>query len=270
VRIAKIFILLIIVMMVWQMNAVGQQRIITDGLVSYWSFDKVDTEGDITKDVWGNNDGTIVGGAKTVGGKIGEALEFNGVDQYVDIGHPTDGSLDFGADGDFTIAAWINVSEIPPDQYTIISKGDRGSSPRILFKIRSEQVYITLANEPGGGPKPDFASNAAVVDGQWHYAALVVDRRNATKIYVDGVMDAEGMAAEGTDVNTESPMHIGKSHQNGNAARRFFKGLIDEVTIYNRALSDDEMEQNFAAEGLSVEPSTDKLALTWGKVKISE
>jgi len=268
-RIAKIFIFVVIATLAWQISAIGQQRIVTDGLVSYWTFDRADTEGDTAKDVWGNNDGTIVGGAKTVNGKIGEALEFNGVDQYVDVGHPADGSLDFGADGDFTIAAWINVSEIPPDQYTIVSKGDRGSSPRILFKIRSEQAYITLANENGGGPKPDFASNAVVVDGEWHYVALVVDRSNATKIYIDGVMDSEGMAAEGTDVNTGSPLHIGKSHQDGNAARRFFNGLIDEVTIYNKALSDAEMEQNFAAEGLSVEP-TGKLALTWGMVKVSD
>ena len=249
-------------------NAAGQ-GIVEDGLVSYWSFDKADIQGDTAKDGWGNNDGTIVGGAKTVSGKVAEALELNGVDQYVDVGHPADGSLDFGADGDFTIAAWINVSEIPPDQYTIVSKGDRGSSARILFKILADKAYITLANEPGGGPKPDFSSVATVVDGEWHYVALVVDRANATKIYVDGVLDTEGMASEGTDVNTTSPLHIGKSHQDGNAARRFLKGLIDEVCIYNKALSDAEMEQNYAAQGLAVEPSDKKLTLTWGNIKVS-
>ena len=125
---------------------------------------------------------------------MGDALELNGIDQHVDVGHPADGSLDFGAELDFTIAAWINVSEMPGDQYTIASKGDRGDSPRILFKIKGEQAYITLANEPGGGPKPDFDSNAVVVDGEWHYVAL----------------------------------------------------------------------------GLAVEPTREKLALTWGKAKVSE
>jgi hypothetical protein len=249
-------------------NAAGQ-GVVEDGLVSYWSFDKADIQGDIAEDSWGTNDGTIIGGAKTVNGKVGEALEFNGADQYVDVGHPADGSLDFGADGDFTIAAWINVSDIPADQYTIVSKGDRGSSPRILFKILADKAYITLANEAGGGPKPDFSSVATVVDGEWHYVALVVDRSDATKIYVDGILDTAGMAAEGTDVNTTSPLHIGKSHQDGNDARRFFKGLMDEVCIYNRALDDAEMEQNYNAQGLAVKPSDKKLTITWGSIKVT-
>ena len=69
-------------------------------------------------------------------------------------------------------------------------------------------------------------------------------------------------------MNTTSPLHIGKSHQDGNAARRFFKGLIDEVSIYNRALSEDEIEQNRTAQGLAVKPSAEKLALTWGGIKV--
>jgi len=264
------FALMAVAVLFFQPNTANSHSIVESGLVSYWSFDAADIVGDKAKDGAGNNDGTIVGDPEVVEGKVGDALELNGVDQYVEVTTPADGSLDFGADIDFTIAAWINVSEPPDDQYTIISKGDRGSNPRILFKIMGEQVYITLANEPGGGPKPDFSSITPVVDGEWHYVALVVDRHNATMIYVDGVLDAEGMAAEDTDVNTESPLHIGKSHQDGNDARRFFKGIIDEVSIYNRALDGDEIEHNRTAEGLAVEPSTEKLALTWGQIKVSQ
>lgn len=265
-----VFVLMTVAMLFFQPNTANSHSIVESGLVSYWSFDAADIVGDKAKDGAGNNDGTIVGDPEVVAGKVGNALELNGVDQYVEVTTPADGSLDFGADIDFTIAAWINVSEPPGDQYTIISKGDRGSSPRILLKINGEHFYITLANEVGGGPKPDFSSITPVVDGEWHYVALVVDRPNATMIYVDGIMDAEGMAAEGTDVNTESPLHIGKSHQDGNDARRFFKGIIDEVSIYNRALDADEIEHNRTAEGLAVEPSTEKLALTWGQIKVSQ
>ena len=265
-----VFVLMTVAMLFFQPSSANSHSIIESGLVSYWSFDAADIVGDKAKDGAGNNDGTIVGDPEVVAGKVGNALEFNGVDQCVEVTTPADSSLDFGADIDFTIAAWINVSEPPADQYTIISKGDRGSSPRILFKIMGEQAYITLANEAGGGPKPDFSSITPVVDGEWHYVALVVDRRNATMIYVDGIMDAEGMAAEGTDVNTESPLCIGTSYQDGNDARRFFKGIIDEVSIYNRALNEAEIEQNRTAEGLAVEPSTEKLALTWGGIKGSK
>lgn len=270
-QIAKFVVLVLITtaVLALQPNIANSQSIVESGLVSYWSFDAAEIAGNKAIDSFGNNDGTIVGDPDVVAGKIGEALEFNGVDQYVDVGSPADGSLDFGSDIDFTIAAWINVSEPPADQYTIVSKGDRGSSPRILFKIMADNAYITLANEPGGGPKPDFSSITPVVNGDWHYVALVVDRRNATMIYVDGVLDAQGVAAEGTDVNTESPLNIGRSFQDGSSARRYFKGIIDEVSIYNRALDAGEVEQNFLAEGLAVEPAAEKLAFTWGRMKIS-
>jgi len=251
-------------------SIVAAETVVTDGLVSHWSFDKADIQGDIIEDAWGNNDGTMVGAPRVVEGKVGEALELNGVDQCVDVGHPADGSLDFGQDVDFTIAAWIKVSEMPADQYTIVGKGDRGDSPRILFKISGDLAYITFANEPGGGQKPDFTSNMPVVDGEWHYVALVADRRNATMIYIDGVLDAEGIGSDATDVNTESPLYIGKSHQDGSDPRRFLEGLIDEVSIYNRALSINEIEQNMVALGIAVEPASKELAVTWGKMKISD
>lgn len=267
-RTIAIIVSILIFAVALETNIAAAQGIVTDGLISHWSFDKADIEGDIIKDAWGNNDGTIVGGPSVVNGKVGEALELNGVDQYVDVGHPADGSLDFGQDIDFTIAAWIKVSETPADQYTIVCKGDRGSSPRILFKINGDLAYITIANEPGGGQKPDFTSNTPVVDGEWHYVAFVADRDNATMIYVDGVLDAEGIGSDATDVNTGSPLYIGKSHQDGNDPRRFLKGLIDEVSIYKRALGENEIKQNMIALGIAVEPAGKELAVTWGNMKI--
>ncbi|MCG8622435.1 MAG: hypothetical protein MJE68_10630, partial [Proteobacteria bacterium] len=54
------------------------QPIVTDGLVSYWTFDEKDIAGFTAKDVWGENDGRIVGDPKIVDGQVGEALEFDG------------------------------------------------------------------------------------------------------------------------------------------------------------------------------------------------
>jgi hypothetical protein len=55
-----------------------------------------------------------------------------------------------------------------------------------------------------------------------------------------------------------------------NDPRRFLEGFIDEVSIYNRALSINEIEQNMVALGIAVEPASKKLAITWGKMKISD
>ena len=122
-----------------------------------------------------------------------------------------------------------------------------------------------MANEPGGGPKPDFTSKKEVVDGKWHHVVLVAERSKFTCIYIDGE------ASKGCDVTTESPLFIGASVRVGKKTRRHFLGLIDEVGIYNRALSLAEIKQNMAAEGLGggknpIQPRG-KLALAWGDVK---
>ena len=63
-------------------------------------------------------------------------------------------------------------------------------------------------------------------------------------------------------------MYIGASVRIGEVTRRYFEGLIDEVGIYNRALTADEVELNFDAKGLAVSPQK-KLAVAWGEIKVS-
>ncbi|MCE2403380.1 LamG domain-containing protein [Candidatus Poribacteria bacterium] len=267
---AKIGLILALAILVLQANPLESQ-VVEDGLVSYWSFDDADVGGDIVKDLVGGNHGTIVGAPKQVKGKIGEAFEFRGEPDAIDVASPANGSLDFGDDKDFSMMAWIKVDK-PPEldggQSTIVSKGDGGNNARILWKILATQLQVTIANEAGGGPKIDFNSVGDVVDGKWHYVLFVADRSDTTRIYIDGKLDAEGGPSEGTDITTESPLFIGASVRIGKATRRYFEGLIDEVGIYNRALTDNEIEWNFNSEGLAVSPQK-KLAIAWGEIKVS-
>jgi hypothetical protein len=261
-------ILAFIAILTFQAGIVEAQRIVKDGLISYWSFDKIDIEGDVAKDVWGGNDGTFAGELEIVKGKVGEALNLNGVDQYVDMGSPANGSLDFGQDKDLTIATWINVSEPSADEYTIVCKGDRGGSSRILLKVSPGIGMIFALADPD---TEDILHGVIdVVDGKWHYIVAVADRDEFFSIYVDGVVDVDGGISNDANVDTDSSFFIGKSHQEGSDERRFFNGFIDEVCIYNRVLSEQEILQNQAAQGIAVEPASDKIALTWGKIKTSE
>ena len=131
----------------------------------------------------------------------------------------------------------------------------------------STQIQVTIANESGGGPKIDFNSVGDVVDGKWHHVLFIADRSDATRIYIDGKLDAEGGPSEGTDVTTESPLFIGASVRIGETTRRYFEGLIDEVGIYNRVLTDNEILRNYNSQGLAVSPQ-EKLAVTWGEIKV--
>ena len=83
------------------------ERVVTNGLVSYWTFDRQDIDGNTVKDVWGENDAKIVGAPKVVGGRVGEALEFNGSDDYVNLTNLGD----FGSQvGTSTFEAWVKTS----------------------------------------------------------------------------------------------------------------------------------------------------------------
>ncbi len=231
-------------------HPVVEAQIVEDGLVGHWTFDDGDVTDTTVEDVHGDIVGTILGLPQVVPGKIGDALEFNGIDDAIDLGSPADGSLDFGPDGDFTFMAWVKVSELPAaGQSTIVSKGDRGSNPRILFKINATQIFTTIKE---GGTGINVTSDRAIVDGQWHHLTFLADRDEATRLYVDGILDTEGEPSIGANVNTTSPMYIGASVREGPQTRRFFKGLMDDVAIYNRALTVEEILQNISRGGCTV------------------
>ena len=102
-----IFVLVIAICFVC--TNVTQAQIVEKGLVSYWSLDKADIKGKTVKDVRGKNDGTIDGAPKTVEGKLGEGLEFNGKNDYVEV--KDNPSLNFGK-GDFTMSVWVKYAVV--------------------------------------------------------------------------------------------------------------------------------------------------------------
>ena len=265
---AKITLILALAILIFQANPLESQ-VVRDGLVSYWTFDDADVDGNTVKDAIGGNDGTIIGAPKQGTGKFGQAFKFSGEPDAIDIGAPANGSLDFGDDKDFSMIAWIKVDKPPEldgNQSTIVSKGDGGGNARILWKINTTKVSVTISHI-GGGPTSHFLGVKDVTDGKWHHVLFVADRSKGTRLYIDGKFDAEGEKSDEIDITTESRMYIGASVRIGETTRRYFEGLIDEVGIYDKALTEDEIERNFNAKGLAVSPQK-KLATAWGEIKV--
>ena len=88
VTLITVFVLALIILALQTNPAKGQ--VVTDGLISYWTFDKADIEGDTAKDVWGPNNGTI-SGAKIAKGLVRDALEFDGAEGPADSAGGEDG-----------------------------------------------------------------------------------------------------------------------------------------------------------------------------------
>ena len=108
-------VLILLVVIVGLSGITDAEDIVTDGLVSYWTFDREDIIGNTVKDVWGENNATIVGTPTIVNGQLKEAIKFDGIKDYVNL--TTLG--DFGAKLDFsTVEVWIIVN--PVISYTLL------------------------------------------------------------------------------------------------------------------------------------------------------
>ena len=112
-----------------------------------------------------------------------------------------------------------------------------------------------------------------VNDDNWHYVAVSAEFKdiNATlQFYVDSKKDFQGPMAVGQHPEDDFPILIGldpRVFAEGEAISAPFNGLIDEVSVYDRVLTEDDIRQNFESDkGLSVEVFG-KLAVTWGSLK---
>lgn len=235
-------------------------QVVEDGLVGYWSFDAGKVSGKTVKDGTGNNDAQIVGAVPLVTGIIGDAVEFDGNEaNFVSVDNPA--SFDFNLS--FSWSAWINTVA----GGTIIAKsegpGTDGQGPKTLFVANNVLTFDT-------GWVGQFGGIAVVNDGEWRHVGAtveIVDGEDAIQFYVDGELDGLGQM----NVNEFPPIDedLVMIGLDGRADLEFppFTGLIDEVGIYDRVLTEDEMAQNAAATtGLAVE-AQGKATTTWAGLK---
>ena len=235
----------------------AKAQVVTKGLVSYWTFDKADVDGNTVKDVFGENDGTMKGDPKVVEGKVSQALEFDG-DDYVDFGVPESLNLD----PPLTVTMYINNKD--ESASFIWQGGEAGGSTKNYIYMRQDGGMNVGQWPPGGG---DLNSPAGLLEtrGAWYYITAVFDDKYL--LYVDGSLKSE-LKSEVYSGPTPTAWLLGTRLFPANAAY-YFKGLVDELGVYNRALSEDEINQNMNAGGWADVKPANKLALTWGYLKAS-
>jgi len=165
-------------------------------------------------------------------GKIGTAIDFDGVDdRLVAADAPA-----FDIAGPLTLTAWINMDRLPvaDDDFGIVEKEDAYS-----LEIETDTTCIDLAvyRAAGGFDELD-PTGCALAVGEWHHLAAVYDGSDLV-VYQNGV-EVGTMPFTGTAVaQNDLPVYIG---HNTFRATRFMDGRIDEVTIWSRALSREEVQ----------------------------
>jgi len=201
---------------------------LTSGLVNYWKFDE--TSGTTAYDAHGSNDGTITGGVSiNQTGKLGKSFYFDGSDDYVTLS-----SIPHTGTGDFSIFAWVKTTD-SGSRRTIINYGTTGiSSNEELYLYKEDtngKLKFDLRNF--GGP----TSSVAINDGNWKHVG-VVNNGGTIQLYVNGVASGPSQSMS-PNIKTGS-QQIGCDTDAG-GPENLWLGNIDEVGIWNRALTADEV-----------------------------
>ena len=250
-----VFCLALVMTFIWYPTAAKAQAV-EDGLVGYWTFDEKDTDAKEAKDALGEHNGTIMGKPEIVEGRVGEALSFDGKADYVVIGPVTE-------EQNLTYAMWIKVEKLPAVSQVIIWDDDSKGGGDSWFQLMSDG---TIQTQRGGDGFGIFSSKTPIKPGEWTHITFMSDKDNDKKsIYLNGEPDAESGGAIATRTNV-SHIVVAVGHD-GNAFIKalYFEGAIDEVAIYTRVLSEEEVKKNVKAS--AAVDYVGKLGITWGAIK---
>jgi 3-methyladenine DNA glycosylase Tag len=211
----------------------SQNSKMTNGLVGFWSFNGPDMNGNSALDRSGNgNNGTLVGGVTKTIGKVVSALSFDGTSGYVDV--PNSSSI--GITGDMTISAWVKVTDFS-NHNGIIGKTNNNqyANPYDFYFAQTTGVpRFYRGNGNSGVTNFSLGTNPPALN-QWQFIAVTMSGTNVTH-YLNGETNGTG-TINTTTTNGSNSLYIGSR---GDLVTKM-KGAIDEVRIYNRALSATEV-----------------------------
>ena len=210
---------------------------VTKGLLAYWSFDA--GVGAYLTDESGNGlDGTIHGATWTTG-IAGAALEFNGSGDHVDFG---DVLRNEAADSR-SYSLWLRVEPPFDSRFVLAKQNNQGSGRGFNLQVHeSGSVVFTLISDQAGDLL-QVIGNRTVIDDEWHHVVFTYDGSASAAgvgLWVDGSPCGLGVSDDsltGICVGSES-FRMGCREQ---CTFNRFEGCLDEVRIYDRVLSDQEV-----------------------------
>jgi glucose/arabinose dehydrogenase len=232
------------------------------GLVGAWGFDEV--SGPSTADASGRgNTGTISGAARSSSGRFGGALSFDGVNDWVTV--PDASSLDLTTG--MTLEAWVNPT-VNGDWRTVVFKESPGFVAYSLYS--SEPGNVPITEIVAGGAARNITGLAPLPLNTWSHLAATYGGGNL-RLYVNGALVRTAAVTGSLAVSTQ-PLRFGGNGTWG----EWFAGRIDEVRVYERALSQAEIQADMnapvgtppappgAPQALTATGAIGRVNLTWG------
>lgn len=208
------------------------------GLVGYWSFEE--GKGSQAGDMSGRGNNGNINGATWIDGKRGKGIDFNGTSNYISISDAGSSSLDVSSS--VSISLWVNPDTLANGYHNLIAKGT--SSINYFIDVNGTTDLVDF-----NGPHTcvDLAASTTLPIGTWtHIVGVYDDAANTQNIYFNGVLDTSNSCSNAMQMN-DAAVRIGDFY-----GVEYFNGKIDEIRIYNRALSAAEVVGLYQSSGRRV------------------
>jgi hypothetical protein len=250
-----IFILIGLFISPLYVNAVSVSPPTAKSILLYYTLNAGDVNfvtNNVTDRSGHGNIGTLTNGPTATGGKLAQAVSFDGSNDYISV--PDSDSWTFS--GDFTIALWTNFASIDGAgewwRTAFVAQDESsGNVNKWIFSYdgNADKLLFHINTTGGGGPTILSSGTWSPSLNRWYHVVISRTGSNYT-FYVDGSLN--GTATNGTTIpNAASPLTIGW----GETLGKTFNGALDEVRVYNRTLSAGELRSLYSA-GLPTKTST--------------
>ena len=231
-------------------------------VVGIWLMNE--NKGDVIKEATGahKQDGTFIGGVKwESNGKFGSAVSFDGATGHIEIPDPNNRLTP----KNITLMSWVKLGDISGLRSILEQYDWAGALGTHAFRMDGAQVQLWVI----WGAAGDNVEGGAVKANEWTHVAGSYDGENV-RTYINGKMAAEKKIAKKDLVASNKSLSIGVRGDSKDV--QWLNGLVDEVAIFDTALSEKELTAIVNSKGglsnlyLAVSPKS-KLAVTWAKVK---
>jgi hypothetical protein len=277
----KVFLILVLSSSILSFNILvfSSHADITTGLIGYYTFDE--NQGTTINDYSGNNkNGTINGGTPVwTTGKYGYGLYFDGINDWIDLGNDSN-TFNFEWNEPFSICMWLKRDGTTGANQFIISRRDSGQGVGWMLMIMNATNKIRMNFASGGSIILDSSETfTSTPPTEWFHLVMTYSGSgidSGVNIYANGVplnLNKSGQTISSGTLKTNVEVRI--SSRNDNSV--FFKGIMDEIRIYNRELIQSDINEiynnvfkAYIPLNLKVLSGIQQASLTWDTPRYSE
>lgn len=219
------------------MNRVLPSNTLWNSLTSYYTADNT------PNDAKGSNNGTLINGATYATGKINNSFSLDGVNDYVSLPNNS-----FNYSGDFSVSFWMKTSNVVPYKVLMSNFNYLGADLFYGWVIAHTASSIQIELYNGTSTIPNLKSvEFTIASNTWHNVILVRKGSLGSSIYIDNVLKASNTNTNNPTYPATANARIGCEGHGTSNNYYFYNGLIDEVGVWNRALTTTEITELYNA-----------------------